>query len=389
MNVLYLCNEYYGSKVHQNLCECLAQQGVSLQVYTYMTDPSKAGLNAFDSPHARFYYRPVIKRWHRFLYHLKIRKVYNDLMQTVDTQSIDLICATTMFTDGAVARKASQKLGVPYLVMARNTDVNTFLRYMPNTWIEGRRIAKGTAKVVCISTQIESHIRNAWQLRGTGLDHKCLIQPNGLDRYWIENKISITHHPSPITAPKAQYAQSPKPKAQSLLYVGVFNRNKNIVRLCRCVLQLSNRYPDICLGLVGGGGSKDRRVARFVERHPDHFRYHGRITDKAKLQEIYSQYTLFAMPSIHETFGLVYLEALSQNLPVIYTRGQGIDGLFPREIGEGVNAFSDKQIQEAIARIFDHPEAYHPCESVDFNNFQWPTIATRYKTLFTEILQEQ
>ena len=50
--------------------------------------------------------------------------------------------------------------------------------------------------------------------------------------------------------------------------------------------------------------------------------------------------SVFAMPSIFETFGLVYLEALSQNLPVVYTKGQGIDGMFDNTVGIGVDPLS-------------------------------------------------
>ena len=32
------------------------------------------------------------------------------------------------------------------------------------------------------------------------------------------------------------------------------------------------------------------------------------------------------MPSTGETFGLVYIEALSQSLPIIYTKGDGVYG---------------------------------------------------------------
>ena len=39
---------------------------------------------------------------------------------------------------------------------------------------------------------------------------------------------------------------------------------------------------------------------------------------------IYRENDIYVMPSIIETFGLVYAEAMSQGLPVIYTRGQGL-----------------------------------------------------------------
>ena len=39
---------------------------------------------------------------------------------------------------------------------------------------------------------------------------------------------------------------------------------------------------------------------------------------------------IFVMPSVTELL-LVYAEAMSQGLPVIYTRGQGFDGQFEEE----------------------------------------------------------
>ena len=36
------------------------------------------------------------------------------------------------------------------------------------------------------------------------------------------------------------------------------------------------------------------------------------------------EHQIFAMPSFNETFGLVYIEALSQNLPILYTKSEGI-----------------------------------------------------------------
>ena len=44
----------------------------------------------------------------------------------------------------------------------------------------------------------------------------------------------------------------------------------------------------------------------------------------------YKSAHIFVMPSLTETFGIVFIEALSQGLPLIYTKGQGIDGYFPQ-----------------------------------------------------------
>ena len=74
----------------------------------------------------------------------------------------------------------------------------------------------------------------------------------------------------------------------------------------------------------------------------------------AELAKVMRQCAVFAMPSIYETFGLVYLEALSQNLPVIYTRGQGIDGLFDNTVGIGTDPKSVEEICFSIKSILEN-----------------------------------
>ena len=94
------------------------------------------------------------------------------------------------------------------------------------------------------------------------------------------------------------------------------------------------------------------------------------------------------MPSIHETFGLVYIEAISQNLPVVHTKGQGIDFLFPIEspfVSKSVNAHSVEDICNTIAYIIDHlPEFSN--RNVNFNMFNWSLIAREYYNDYTSIL---
>jgi glycosyltransferase involved in cell wall biosynthesis len=91
------------------------------------------------------------------------------------------------------------------------------------------------------------------------------------------------------------------------------------------------------------------------------------------------------MPSIHETFGLVYLEALSQNLPIVYTQGQGVDGLFDHSVGIGVNPFSVIEIKNAIKTILSSKNQYSN-KTVDFDQFRWSTIASEYIDYYTSVL---
>jgi glycosyltransferase involved in cell wall biosynthesis len=66
-----------------------------------------------------------------------------------------------------------------------------------------------------------------------------------------------------------------------------------------------------------------------------------REVSRAELAELYSRATLFAMPSLIEGFGQVYLEALSYGLPILGTRhtctpdlGKEDDGIYCQEVGD-------------------------------------------------------
>lgn len=94
------------------------------------------------------------------------------------------------------------------------------------------------------------------------------------------------------------------------------------------------------------------------------------------------------MSSHHETFGLAYLEALTQHLAIVYTKGQGVDGMLDRRVGESVKASSKADIEGAIEKIFLHRSNYLAAEVVDFDQFRWDAIASRYIELYSNMLKE-
>ena len=194
---------------------------------------------------------------------------------------------------------------------------------------------------------------------------KIIIQPNGIDEYWIE------------------HIRSDKISNDSILYVGRFDSNKNVLRLMRSVIQLKNAHPTIKLNLVGGYGNQLKRVLKLVEKYPELFYYHGIVSDKEKLRQLYLSNRIFAMPSKHETFGLVYIEALSQNLSLLYTKGQGIDNFFDFNIGIAVNPRSVSDIKNALESLLNNNNINN--DQVDFSMFSWHNIAKIYILIYRDI----
>lgn len=372
MKVLHICNDFCDSKVHKNLYRELDIQGVEQTVYTYFYDPADCEKNQFEAQSTVFVYRPILCHIHRISYHKKQRDVYKDIKSQllISSQSYDLVHATTLFSDGGLAFRVYKDYGIPYVVSVRNTDVNDFLAMAPHTWINVLRILRSASRIIFISKALKKKFCRHPLIRTilASIEEKFVVQPNGIDSYWIENvKDSI------------------ESDNRNILYVGRFNRNKNVKRLCRAVVEMRTQYPDIKLHMVGGVDSNNlytRAVENSIRKYPEIIIYHGRIYDNKALKDIYAKCSIFAMPSFHETFGLVYLEALTQHLAIVYTKGEGVDGMFDYRVGESVKASSTKDIKTAIGKIISNRGSYSVSELIDFNQFRWNIIASRYIDIY-------
>lgn len=374
MKVLQISNDFGGSKVHSNLIKRLDELGLEQIVYCPVRDKNLIGNNQFDGGHISFVYSHIIKSWYKFVYYYKRRILYKDLKKKVNLSSVDLIHAATLYADGGLAYKAYKEYGIPYVVAVRATDIYKFGHLQPHTWPTGRKILKNASKVYFISKAPKQEFESL-RLVSPILDEvkdKFILRPNGVEDFWHNHVHNESHN------------------GHKILYIGNFHPYKNVIRILKAVnlLREEEGFNDVQLTIIGGGKDKNDKVKKLVLEQKEFVHYLGPIYDKEKLAEIMNQHSIFVMPSIHETFGLVYIESLSQNLPVIFSKGQGIDGLFDEmnnPVGLSVNCFSVEDIKNAIKTILINPNKYSN-KQVDFNLFDWNRIAEKYFNDYKEIL---
>jgi glycosyltransferase involved in cell wall biosynthesis len=89
------------------------------------------------------------------------------------------------------------------------------------------------------------------------------------------------------------------------------------------------------------------------------------------------------MPSEKEGFGIVFIEAMYYNKPVIAGNKDGsVDALLNGKLGLLVNPESLEEVSSAITRIMDHKEKYLPDRELLLENFSFPV----YKGKWREVL---
>jgi glycosyltransferase involved in cell wall biosynthesis len=126
---------------------------------------------------------------------------------------------------------------------------------------------------------------------------------------------------------------------RSLLFVGRLERRKGIHVLMDALPQLLERHQDWQCDIVGNTAVPAAPgvtfEALFRERHAnapwmDRVLFHGAVSDE-ELQTFYRSADLFVAPSLFESFGLIYLEAMQYGVPVV---GCSVGGV-PEVVSDG------------------------------------------------------
>ncbi len=125
-------------------------------------------------------------------------------------------------------------------------------------------------------------------------------------------------------------------EATRLLYVGRLEARKGILELGQAFAQAARRHPQLVLWLAGADNSEsDGHRARTGQTYQEtllamwgpelsqRVRFLGRVSDGVKTALI-EQCDIFVAPSLYESFGIVFLEAMRLGKPVVGSRAGGI-----------------------------------------------------------------
>lgn len=370
MRVLHLNTNYTYSALHQLMIEALEQTG-NIDSHVFMSTFNK-NLGVVTPRKNVCVCECVRKRDRLFFFH-KQRKIRKALEKNIKVAGFDLIHAYTLFTDGNCARSISRKYGIPYVVAVRNTDVNAFFRLQPHLHGRGVQIMRDAAAVFFLSEAYRRQVFEKYvpEKYREEIRKKTYIIPNGIDEFWF------SHAP-----------EGPKTLGQGpvkLIYAGRIDSNKNIPTTQKAMALLRAQGYETTLTVVGK--VKEPKVLETIQQ--DAWTTCLPAMPKEKLVAAYRSTDIFVMPSLYESFGLVYAEAMSQGLPVIYSRGQGFDKQFPEgQVGFAVDSRSPESVAEGIKKVIDnYAEIAARCVP-SAEKFHWTGFCREYADIYRRVVRE-
>lgn len=377
MKVLQISSFYAVNNLYKNLFKELRYIDIESDIYIPCRPkniPLEIGKNEYYSGvynNGDNIYEKFINILCQYEFYKRNNKIYEDLKDKICINNYDLIHAHSLFENGYLAYKAKKEYGIEYVVAIRNTDVNGYFKTAKHLRRIGIEIMKNAKKIIFISPSYRDFVLKRF-VKGTAKEEivrKCEVIPNGIEDFWIKN-ISINEK-SIIKKGEVHLIQACR-----------IDKNKNVYTSIEIAKELRKNGISSFINIIGDGSEKSRLIEKYGNLNYVKFQHKA---NKEELKKYYDNSDILIMPSKYETFGLVYPEAMTRGVPIVYTKNQGFDKYFnDGEVGYPINYNSVEEGVKAILKILGN---YNNISNKCIENsklFSWKNISKDYKKIYLE-----
>ncbi|BDY04589.1 glycosyltransferase [Ferrimonas sp. YFM] len=253
--------------------------------------------------------------------------------------SYDLVHAHKFAFEGIAGWWLARWLNIPLALSVRGEAEAKILKYKPHYDLFFKRQLKDASRIYYVSAWFKPLLNARFDLP----PEKQKLLPNFVaERHWN-------------TTPDFQAN-----RLASIMDLNVLKK-KGLARLVRVVARLAPRYPDLVLEIIGGGTEQAFNEAKqMIEAAgmEDRVILKGEM-DNISLLSALPQYGGMVLPSVDETFGMVYVEALLSGVPILHSEETGIDG-FLDDVPARVVAdpYSDDSVADAMEQLLLNQRDY-------------------------------
>ncbi|KAA6183171.1 glycosyltransferase family 4 protein [Thiohalocapsa marina] len=308
---------------------------------------------------------------------------------------VDILHAHTGKRVGGLVRTAARLRGIPYVVTLHGGffavpkgEMEQMLAPIRNTFEWGRafgallgarRVLEDADAVICVGGDEYAAAKARLP------DKRVELIPNGVDCDAFAQG----------DAAAFRAAHGIAPERRILLCVSRIDYQKNQIGLVEALARVTGPIPQAHLVLIGPvtvAGYRDRLMARIEE-----LGLGDRVTlvpglrpDDPLLAGAYHAAEVFCLPSLHEPFGIVILEAWAAGRPVVASRVGGIPSF--TQDGDDILLAEPGDSADLAARLLqvlqDQPLAARIAEAGRIKarrDYAWSAIAARLLEIYREL----
>lgn len=232
--------------------------------------------------------------------------------------------------------------------------------------------------IVC-SNYMFRELRGLFQVPEDKMD----IIPNGIDYH----KFDFSFDQKPF---RRRYALDHE---KIILFVGRMVPEKGAHVIIESAPEVLREYPDAKFILVGRGGFLDELKRRAAELNVGHkILFTGYVDDETLLQ-LYKVADVSTAPSLYEPFGIVALEGMGAQVPVVVADSGGLGEIVEHQ-KSGITVFpgDPKSLAWGLLEVLKDPESARQLREQAYqrvlDTFNWPMIARQTAAVYHRVMQE-
>lgn len=226
-----------------------------------------------------------------------IKSIYS--FATADGWKPDVIYAHFSCWAGYAAVELGKENNIPVVVMEHYSGFMS--DSIPIMMLRGlREVVNSADAFICVSDRLRESV-----IHKTNTNRNIDVIPNMLD-------------------PRFKYVKHPIINDRFVFStVCNLNERKRVKELVIAFSEAFDRTAKVNL-IIGGDGPEYKRIADYIKanRREDQIVMLGRLNRKETV-ELYNKSNCFVLTSAHETFGIVWREAMATGLPVITSNHEG------------------------------------------------------------------
>ena len=290
-------------------------------------------------------------------------------IESVDLQQISLNHAHNWLMDGPLAVSLQEQLHIPFLVSITEEDCEGLMSWRFKS--RNYAILQAADKVLMPTPAIQKCLANKLPNRiADEVFSKMIPLGNGIVHFWLDR----LRTPEPVSIIHIR-----------LLFVGMEDADAHLRTMVKAVEMLRHQNFDVTIDAVLLDDVKESAVAKAVLEKP-FVRVLQVETDEEWLR-CFRNHDVLVMLSGKGVE--IYLQALSQGLPLIYSR----DGFFAGLFQEGMTGFAVNpgkaddvaekilEVSQRYGTIVQHISDLHP-----LSGFNWNDLIPKYLSLYARLI---
>ncbi|MGE5473706.1 MAG: glycosyltransferase family 4 protein [Ignavibacteriales bacterium] len=253
---------------------------------------------------------------------------------------------------------------------------NDMQRYISSVeWL----LAYESWKVICNSQYMKNEVRHVFQVP----EDKLAVINNGVE----VNKFEGIERDYNF---RRNYAYD---NEKILLFVGRLVQEKGVQVFIDAIPKIMSYYNDVKIVIVGKGPQMDYLKHKAYEMGIAHKVFFTGYINDDDLKKLYKCADVAVFPSLYEPFGIVALEGMVANVPVVVTDTCGLGEIVDHGI-DGMKAYTGNanSLADCIVEILYNPELADKMRENALRkvqtNYNWEKISNETLDVYRQIIQE-